>query len=135
MNILTEFNQRQIMQPMTNVAKENGADNYSKLPPKTDSAEFSAKKSEYTYKPDFLDKLSENVVNKRDLNDMVTVPRSVFKGYLCFVLGTTVNSLANIIFKSPKTLKAAKAFNVLGSLISFYGTFNFVKPFLIKDKK
>ena len=36
------------------------------------------------YKKDILDIFSEKVVNKNDINDMVKVPRTIFKGYLCF---------------------------------------------------
>ena len=82
------------------------------------------------YKPDILDLFSEKVVNKNDINDMVTVPRSIFKGYLCFTAGTAMNAVSGIIKKSA----ISKCLCVIGSLISIYGTYNFVKPFLIREK-
>lgn len=83
------------------------------------------------YKPDVLDFLSEKVVNKNDLNDMVTTPRAIFKGYLCFTAGTTVNAIAGFI----KHEKISNALKVLGSIVSVYGTYNFVKPYLIRNKE
>jgi hypothetical protein len=83
------------------------------------------------YKKDVLDIFSEKVVNKRDLEDMVTVPRTIFKGYLCFTAGTMVNAIAGML----KNDKIKKGLGIAGSLISIYGTFNFVKPFLIKGKE
>ena len=82
------------------------------------------------YKPDFFDKICEKVVNKRDINDMVTTPRAIFKGYLCFTAGTAINSIAALI-KKPNI---SKYLNIAGTIISIYGTYNFVKPFLIKGK-
>lgn len=82
------------------------------------------------YKPDILDILSEKVVNKRDLTDTVTVPRTIFKGYLCFTAGTAINSIASLTGDG----KFAKGLGILGNIISIYGTFNFVKPFLFKEK-
>lgn len=82
------------------------------------------------YKPDLLDIASEKIVNKRDITDTVTMPRAIFKGYLCFTAGTAINAIAGML----KNDKAKKGLGIAGSLISILGTFNFVKPFLIKDK-
>lgn len=81
------------------------------------------------YKPDILDIFSEKVVNKNDLNDMVTTPRSIFKGYLCFTVGTSIGAIAGLI----KNKKIENGLRILGSLISIYGTYNFVKPYLIRS--
>lgn len=83
------------------------------------------------YKPDILDIFSEKVVNKRDLTDMVTVPRTIFKGYLCFTAGTAINAIASLTGSN----KLSKGLGILGNIISIYGTYNFVKPFLIKEKE
>lgn len=83
------------------------------------------------YKPDILDIFSEKVVNKRDLTDMVTVPRTIFKGYLCFTAGTAINAIASLTGSN----KLSKWLGILGNIISIYGTYNFVKPFLIKEKE
>ena len=87
-------------------------------------------KPKVEYKPDILDIFSEKVVNKRDLTDMVTVPRTIFKGYLCFTAGTAINAISSLCGKG----KLSKGLGIAGNLISIYGTFNFVKPFLIKEK-
>ena len=81
-------------------------------------------------KPDLLDIASEKIINKRDITDTVTMPRAIFKGYLCFTAGTAINAIAGML----KNDKAKKGLGIAGSLISILGTFNFVKPFLIKDK-
>ena len=87
-----------------------------------------AKKSEY--KPDIMDIFSKKVVNERDINDMVTAPRAIFKGYLCFTTGTAINAIAAMI----KNAKLKTGLLIAGTLASIYGTFNFVKPFLIKQE-
>lgn len=83
------------------------------------------------YKPDILDIVSEKIVNRRDITDTVTMPRAIFKGYLCFTAGTAVNAIAGMINQG----KLSKCLNIAGSLVSIYGTFNFVKGFLIRDKE
>ena len=82
------------------------------------------------YKPDIFDKVSEKIIDNRDITDTVTMPRAIFKGYLCFTAGTAINAIAGML----KNDKAKKGLGIAGSLISILGTFNFVKPFLIKDK-
>lgn len=86
-------------------------------------------KTKQEYKPDVIDFLSSKVVNQNDINDMVTMPRAIFKGYLCFTAGTAVNTIAGMI----KQGKAATAMKIAGCLTSLYGTYNFVKPYLIKE--
>ena len=78
---------------------------------------------------DILDIMSEKIVNRKDITDTVTVPRSIFKGYLCFTAGTAVNAIAGML----KQGKMSKALGITGSLVSIYGTYNFVKSFLVKD--
>lgn len=82
------------------------------------------------YKPDVFDKVSEKIINNRDITDTVTMPRAIFKGYLCFTAGTAINAIGGML----KNEKASKGLAIAGNLISILGTFNFVKPFLIKDK-
>ena len=83
------------------------------------------------YKPDILDICSEKIVKKRDITDTVTMPRAIFKGYLCFTAGTAINAIAGMLKKG----KLSKTLAIAGSLISILGTFNFVKPFLIPEKQ
>ena len=61
---------------------------------------------------------------------MVTVPRTIFKGYLCFTAGTMVNTIASFI----KNDKLSSPLKIIGCLASIYGTYNFVKPFLIREE-
>lgn len=82
------------------------------------------------YKPDILDTFSEKVVSRRDITDTVTVPRAIFKGYLCFTVGTAINSIASLLNHE----KIKKGLAIAGTLTSIYGTYNFVKSFLVKEK-
>ena len=82
------------------------------------------------YKPDIIDICSEKIVNKRDITDTVTMPRAIFKGYLCFTAGTTINAISGMLNKG----KLSKGLGIAGSLLAILGTFNFVKPFLIPEK-
>ena len=81
-------------------------------------------------KPDIIDFISKKAINPKDVNDTVTMPRAIFKGYLCFTAGTAINAIAGML----KNANAKKALSIAGSLISILGTFNFVKPFLHKEE-
>lgn len=81
-------------------------------------------------KPDIIDFISKKAINPKDVNDTVTMPRAIFKGYLCFTAGTAINAIAGML----KNANAKKALGIAGSLISILGTFNFVKPFLHKEE-
>lgn len=116
MNILANINEL----PKSNLQMSTQSDIKKETPLKKDA-----------YKPDVLDFLSEKVVNKNDLNDMVTTPRAIFKGYLCFTAGTAVNTIASFIKKE----KIANPLKILGCIVSLYGTYNFVKPYLIRNDK
>ena len=83
-------------------------------------------------KSDFLSKFHENARNKADMTDTVVVPRTIFKGYLGFMAGTTLTSIGALLKNHPKT---SKAFNITGLLTCLYGTYSFVRPFIIKDTK
>ncbi len=112
----------------------NVFDNFSQITTRDYSRNNSTKieqsNSKNEYKPDILDIFSEKVVNKKDIDDMVTTPRAIFKGYLCFTAGTTLNAIASLL----KDNKFSKGLKIAGSIISIYGTYNFVKPYLIRDK-
>ncbi len=111
------------MNVLNNIQNINGKISFPKN--KIQKQESQTKKE---YKPDVLDFLSEKVVNKNDLNDMVTTPRAIFKGYLCFTAGTAVNTIGSLI----KQGKFANALKITGCLATIYGTYNFVKPYLIR---
>lgn len=86
-------------------------------------------------KGDFFDKISEKVVNPKDISDTVKMPRTIFKGYLSFMIGSTLMFMANPIkdIKGFKTISKFLNFAGLGATI--VGTYEFVKPFLLKGKK
>jgi hypothetical protein len=44
--------------------------------------------------PTFLDVFTTSAKNSADLNDTVEVPRTIFKGYLSFMAGTTLGAIA-----------------------------------------
>jgi len=83
-------------------------------------------------KQSFLDRLHTYTKNSADMNDTVIVPRTIFKGYLGVMAGTTLVTLGGLFNKHPKT---NKTFMITGLLASMYGTWAFVRPFIVKDKK
>lgn len=105
----------------------NANSNTANTPPAS-----SPKEQPSQYPPSMFDKIMEKVVNKRDLQDTVTVPRSIFKGYLGIMMGTTILTLGSFIPKLPKTSNLLK---IAGLVISAIGTFDFVKPFFIRKKE
>lgn len=78
----------------------------------------------------FTDKFISYTRNAADMNDTVVVPRTIFKGYLGFMLGTTLTALGGI----AKTKKAISyPLNIAGIISCLYGTWAFVRPFVLKD--
>lgn len=87
--------------------------------------------TEKPQKREFIDVLTENVRNPRDVNDCVAVPRGIFKAYLYLMAGSSTMMLANFL---PQKWKGAKtATNVLGVVLNFISAIYFAKPFAIKD--
>lgn len=81
-------------------------------------------------KESLLDKFHSATKNSADMTDTIVVPRTIFKGYLGIMAGTTLLSLAGVFNKMPKL---SKALSFAGLLTSLYGTFAFVRPFVLKD--
>ncbi|MCI1274274.1 MAG: hypothetical protein LKG27_07580 [Clostridiaceae bacterium] len=81
----------------------------------------------------FLDNIHQYTLNKSDMTDTIVVPRTIFKGYLGIMTGTTLITLG--IALAQKFSKTAKVLNVTGLLASLYGTWAFVRPFVMKDAK
>ena len=79
-----------------------------------------------------LDKIHEKTKNSADLTDTIVVPRTIFKGYLGIMTGTTIVTLSSLInrAKFPKFFKGGM---IAGLLTSLYGTWAFVRPFVLKD--
>ena len=63
------------------------------------------------------------------MNDTVVVPRTIFKGYLALMAGTTMTALASL----SKSAHLKKALNVSGLMTCMYGTWAFVRPYIVKD--
>lgn len=80
----------------------------------------------------FIDSFSTNIKNPKDINDTVTVPRNIFKGYLSFMIGTTFMTIGAFMKKGGIT---NKALNIIGLAVAAFGTFNFVKPYVLGSKQ
>lgn len=80
----------------------------------------------------FLEKFYTKAKNSADMTDTIVVPRTIFKGYLGIMTGTTLITLGSILNKYSKL---SKTLSIAGVLTSLYGTYAFVRPFIIKDTK
>lgn len=78
----------------------------------------------------FLSKFETGIRNSADMNDTLKVPRTIFKGYLAFMVSTTMVTLASFI--NPKHNKIKNCTNIAASLLALYGTYSFVRPYVIK---
>lgn len=87
--------------------------------------------SEQPKKTGLLEKFHENTKNLSDMTDTIVVPRTIFKGYLGIMTGTTLVTLGSLLGK--KMAKTSKALSIAGLVTSLYGTYAFVRPFIIKD--
>ena len=87
--------------------------------------------AEKARKESFTDKFSTRIKNSADLNDCVSVPRSVFKGYLAFMLGTAALTMGTFIPQKAKKVKTGVM--IAGNLVNLYGIWSFVRPYVVKD--
>lgn len=85
-------------------------------------------------KDGFLDNLHKHVKNSADMTDTIVVSRTIFKGYLGIMTGTTLVTIGGLVdrVKHPKLFKGTM---LAGLLTSLYGTWSFVRPFILKDAK
>lgn len=99
---------------------------------KLSTIEFKGNKPEP--RASWLDRIHEKTKNSADMTDTIVVPRTIFKGYLGIMTGTTLVTLGGLVNKTkhPKLFKGTMA---AGLLTSLYGTWAFVRPFIIKDAK
>ena len=81
----------------------------------------------------FLDKFETSIINSADLNDTVQVPRTIFKGYLAFLVGTALTTVAAMA--KEKFKKTSTALNLISIALVTYGTYSFVRPYIIKSKR
>jgi len=80
-----------------------------------------------------LDKFETSIRNSADLNDTVKVPRTIFKGYLAIMTGSTLISVA--MLAQNKCKKISNALNILSAGLMIFGTYSFVRPYLLKNKE
>ncbi len=81
---------------------------------------------------DVLKMFHDKAKNSADMTDSILVPRTIFKGYLGIMTGTTLLTLSSF---TSKFSKISKSLGILGALTSLYGTWAFVRPFIVKDAK
>ncbi len=84
-----------------------------------------------TKKEGFLEKFHTAAKNSADMTDTIVVPRTIFKGYLGIMTGTTLVTVGSLL--SQKMKKISRVLSIAGLLTSLYGTYAFVRPFIIKD--
>ena len=103
--------------------------NINSIPP--NFMQTTASVPEQKKRESFLDKFRTAAKNSADMTDTIVVPRTIFKGYLGIMSGTTLATLGTLL--ASKMQKTSKALSVSGLLLSLYGTYAFVRPFIIKD--
>lgn len=99
----------------------------NKIEPNFSSAQVLSGKSE---QPDYLKMFHDRAKNSADMTDSILVPRTIFKGYLGIMAGTTLVTIGSLLSKHPKI---SKPLSISGLISSLYGTWAFVRPFIIKD--
>lgn len=77
----------------------------------------------------FTDNFQTKLKNSADMSDCITVPRTIFKGYLGVMTGTTLATVAGLT--RNKTLKTTLM--LTGAALSTYGTWAFARPYVLKD--
>lgn len=82
-------------------------------------------------KTSILNRFQDNIKNTADMNDTLVVPRTIFKGYLGIMTGTSLITLGSLAL--TKFRKTGLAMTTAGVLSSLYGTYAFVRPYVIKD--
>ena len=90
---------------------------------------FGDKNTNENKKPEFIDNFQTKLKNSADMSDCVSVPRTIFKGYLGIMAGTSLGTAAGLM--KPSKIKTAVA--ACGIISSLYGTWAFARPYVIKD--
>ena len=84
-------------------------------------------------KAGLLDKFETSIRNSADVNDTIKVPRTIFKGYLSIMTGTTLITLAMLAKNKYKNL--SNSLSILSAGLMLFGTYSFVRPYLLKTPK
>lgn len=82
-----------------------------------------------TNKKKFTDNFQTKLKNSADMSDCISVPRTIFKGYLGIMFGTTLASLASL----AKNKEIKTTLTIGATLLSSYGTWAFARPYILKD--
>ena len=80
-----------------------------------------------------MDKFETSIRNSADLKDTVVVPRTIFKGYLSIMTGTSLLTIAMIAKNTHK--KLSTALNVVANGLMIFGTYSFTRPYIFNDSK
>ncbi len=97
---------------------------------KIDKISFTAVENRQSQnKKDYLGMFYAKAKNSADMTDAILVPRTIFKGYLGIMTGTTLVTLGALTSKMPKL---SKTLSIAGLLSSLYGTWAFVRPYILK---
>lgn len=107
----------------------------TKQPQEIQPAKQETTKTTQTFEPDLFDRISEKVVNPSDINDMVKLPRTIFKGYLSFMVGTAMMFMAAPVEELKGFITISKVLKFAGLGLTGVGAYEFVKPFLLKPKE
>ena len=84
-------------------------------------------------KQEFIDVITDAVINPRDVNDCVAVPRGIFKAYLLIMSGSALLTLSGLIKGIKpfgKTIKTSMI--VTGWILNTLSALYFAKPFAFK---
>ena len=82
---------------------------------------------------EIIDVLTDSVMNPRDVNDCVAVPRGIFKAYMLIMTGSAILALSNLIKGQKKFGKVAKtSMVVFGWCLNALSALYFAKPFAFK---
>lgn len=79
-------------------------------------------------KKKFTDNFQTKLRNSADMSDCISVPRTIFKGYLGIMFGTTLATVSGLV----KNTKAKTALLLGAAGLSTYGTWSFARPYVLK---
>lgn len=84
-------------------------------------------------KREFIDKFTDAVMNPRDVDDCVAVPRGIFKAYLLIMSGSALLTLSSLIKGNKPFGRTAKTSMVIaGWVLNTLSALFFAKPFAFK---
>ena len=133
MSVQAVTNIQPIKVPHQNLANNSSA----QAPAQTQTAQAPVNNEQQSKKVDLLKGFETKVKNSCDMNDTIEVPRTIFKGYLSFMIGTALGALNGLIKEGEKgqNKKIKTVLAAASTLISLFGTWSFVRPYVIKDSQ